>query len=306
VRRWARVSRGGPERPYWGTASERRPAPTSIAMSQNQQLGSGVYPGCRGAGRLAQSLGSAALVALLAACVTTPITGRRSLNFYAVEEEVPLGAEAYEQLLSEESLITSGPEFDMVQRISARLVEAAAPEDPGYAWETRLIRAPTTANAFCLPGGKMAVYSGLIPIAQNEAALAAVMGHEIGHALARHGTERLTQSQALGVVTEVVNTTVEGASDYTALGGALIEYGVFLPWGRRQELEADRLGLVLMARAGYDPREAVGLWERMSALSGGSNTPSWLSTHPSGEDRIAEIQALLPEVLPIYEASQGR
>lgn len=275
-------------------------------MNQDQQIVARVYLGPRRAQPLARAVGAAALAVFLAACATTPITGRRSLNFYAVEEEVPMGTEAYEQMLSEEPLMTSGPEFDMVQRITARLVEAAAPEDPGYAWETRLIRAPTNANAFCLPGGKMAVYSGLIPIAQNEAALAAVMGHEMGHALARHGTERLTQSQALGVVTEVVNTTVTGASDYTALGGALIEYGLFLPWGRRQELEADRLGLVLMARAGYDPREAVGLWERMSALSGGSSMPSWLSTHPSGDHRIAQIQSLLPEVMPLYEASQRR
>jgi len=256
----------------------------------------------RGATRFAPAL---ALAVLAAACVTTPITGRRALNFYAVEDEVPLGAEAYEQILGDEPLITSGPEYQMVQRIAERLAVAAEPEDPGYAWETRLIRAPQTANAFCLPGGKMAVYSGLIPVARTEAALAAVMGHEMGHALARHGTERLTHNQAIGVATSVAESTIEGAQDYTQLAGALIEFGVSLPWGRRQELEADRLGLVLMARAGYDPREAIGLWQRMTALSGGSSTPSWLSTHPSGDDRIQQIESLLGEVLPIYEAARA-
>ncbi len=253
--------------------------------------------------RFARFLPALALAALAVACVTTPITGRRAVNFYAVEDEMPLGAEAYEQILAGEPLVTSGPEYQMVQRIAERLEVAAAPEDPGYAWETRVIRAPQTANAFCLPGGKMAVYTGLIPVAQTEAALAAVMGHEMGHALARHGTERLTHNQAIGVATSVAESSIAGAQDYTELAGALIEFGVSLPWGRRQELEADRMGLVLMARAGYDPREAIGLWQRMSALSGGSSAPSWLSTHPSGEDRIAQIESLLGEVMPIYEAA---
>ncbi len=243
------------------------------------------------------------LLALLVACVTTPITGRRAFNAFSISEEVPLGAEAFEQILEGHTRVTSGPQYQMVQRVTERLVAAAAPEDPGFAWETVLIRDDATVNAFCLPGGKMAVFTGILPVTRDETGLAVVMGHEIAHALARHGTERVSQHMVIEGGLVLAGEASGRAAQYAPVAGALIDLAWHMPWGRRQELEADRIGLVLMARAGYDPREAVGFWERMAELGGGGG-PSWLSTHPSSQERIRQIQNLLPEVLPLYEAAR--
>jgi predicted Zn-dependent protease len=248
-------------------------------------------------------LGAALLVLLESGCSTVPITGRRSFNVIPDSQAEALGADAYRQVLSDSKLITSGPDYDRVVRVGRRV--AAVSDQPKLNWEFCLIDEPKTINAFCLPGGKVAVYSGILPVAQNEAGLAVVVAHEIAHAIARHGSERMTNELAL-TIGQVGLSEVLGRKDATtrqmvlAAFGAGATVGVMLPFGRSQESEADRIGLHYMARAGYDPHEAPRFWERMMAASGGSQPPTFLSTHPAHESRIRDLQALLPEVMPEY------
>ncbi|MEM7308817.1 MAG: M48 family metallopeptidase [Planctomycetota bacterium] len=238
------------------------------------------------------------LVLLVAGCTTTPVTGSRSFNLFSPAEDVQLGAEAYEQILAGERLVTSGPELQMVQRVMDRLVAVA--DDPGYEWEVRLIDNDQTVNAFALPGGKMAVYTGILPVCETEAGLAVVMGHEIGHVVAQHGTQRMSRSMGA----EAILTAIDLGDFQTLAEGA---YGLLLemPWGRGDESESDHIGLVYMARAGYDPSEATRFWSRMASLSGGGG-PEFLSTHPSHETRISDLEALMPEARKIYQAALAR
>jgi predicted Zn-dependent protease len=183
--------------------------------------------------------------------------------------------------------------------VVGRLVAVA--DDPGaFEWEAKLVKDDATANAWCLPGGKMAVYTGILPYTQDDTGLAVVMAHEIGHAVARHGAERMTHS--LGVESMLALAGGEGWSQYLGTAANLL---VFMPWGRKQELEADHIGLIYMARAGYDPREAELFWQRMSEGKGGG-PPEFLSTHPSDETRIKQIRDLLPEALEEYRAPGAR
>jgi len=241
------------------------------------------------------------VLAAVIACVSTPVTGRRALNLFSQQDDMQLGEEAYAEYTSGSPLVTSGAQYQMVKRVMDRIVAVA--DDPGYAWDVRLIDDPKMVNAFCLPGGKMAVYTGILPVTKTEAGLAAVMGHEIGHAVARHGTERMSNEMLTGTVIGVALQTA-GASEYQELALAGKELLISLPWGRKQELEADRIGLMYMARAGYDPREAIEFWKRMAALGGGGG-PEWMSTHPSDEVRVRELEALLPEALAAYQGTAG-
>jgi predicted Zn-dependent protease len=241
------------------------------------------------------------LAALVAACVTVPITGRQAFIPFTVEEDTPLGAEAYAEILSTEQEVTSGPQVKLVNDVMNRLVAASAEFDPGFEWQVKLLKADDVPNAFCLPGGKMAVYTGILPITQDEAGLAVVMGHEIGHALARHGAERMGQQLVQAGIVESVNLVRPDWGQYAEAGLLAADLLVTRPWGRDQELEADHIGLILMARAGYDPRNATSFWQRMSALGGG-DTPQWLSTHPSNATRIAQLDARMPEAMAIFEA----
>ncbi len=238
-----------------------------------------------------------ATAALAAACHTTPVTGRRSLNAFSTSQDIELGREAYQQVLNEAKLVKTGPKHDMVVRAMTRL--SAVSDDAGYEWQVSLIDDDAMVNAFALPGGKMAVYTGILPVAETETGLAVVMGHEIGHVVARHGTERMTSSLGLDAVLSFVNI-----GDYTSLAQQGLEYLVNRPFGRSQESEADAIGLVYMARAGYDPREAVAFWERMEKL-GGSSGPEFLSTHPSHETRVQRLKAKLPEAMEIWRAAGG-
>jgi predicted Zn-dependent protease len=254
-------------------------------------------------GAAAVLAGGALLSALLTACSTVPITGRRSLNVIPDSQAEALGADAYKQVLAEATLIRSGPDFDRVVRVGTRL--AAVSDQPGLAWEFSLIDDPKTVNAFCLPGGKVAVYTGLLPVAENDAGLAFVMGHEIAHAIARHGSERMSNQLALSVaqvgLTEILGRRDESTRELVlAAFGAGATVGVMLPFGRHQESEADLIGLHYMARAGYDPHEAPRFWERMSAMASGAQPPTFLSTHPSHETRIRDLEALIPEVMQEY------
>lgn len=239
--------------------------------------------------------GGAALALALAGCQTVPVTGRQQFNLIPPGQDPQLGAQAYAQMLEGARVRNSGPEYQMVTRVIERLV-AVAEAPPEYRWEVNLIDEPQTANAWALPGGKMAVYTGILPITRDETGLAVVMSHEIAHATARHGTERMTQQLGASLVLEYA------AGEHVALATQAANLLVFMPWGRRQELEADHIGLIYMARAGYDPREAVSFWKRM-AEAGGASPPEFLSTHPATETRIRAIERLLPEAMEIYRQS---
>lgn len=267
----------------------------SSASRSAARAGRGVYPS-RGP-LLAAAL---VLTAVLTACFTTPVTGRKSFNALPIEQDKTLGAQAYTDMLAGAPVADTHPQAAQVQEVVGRLVQVAkADVATEFDWEVHLIDDPQTVNAWCLPGGKMAVYTGILPVTQTPTGLAVVMGHEIGHAVARHGSERMTQQLGLEAV------LAYAAGDYAAIAGQVAGLAVILPWGRKQELEADEIGLVYMARAGYDPREAVEFWTRMQAL-GGQAPPEWLSTHPSHSRRIEELQSQMPRALQEYEASKGR
>ncbi len=234
---------------------------------------------------------------LCAGCLTTPVTGRRALNFFSPAQDVELGREAYGQILSQAQLVQSGPEKEMVERVMQRL--AAVSDDQGYEWHVELIRDDAVANAFALPGGKMAVYTGILPVCQSEAGLAVVMGHEIGHVVAQHGTQRMTQSMGVELAFALFN-----AGEYQQLARNLVGLTFELPYSRSFETEADHIGLIYMARAGYDPREAPVFWERMLANSGGG-PPEMLSTHPDPGKRAERLRELMPEALQLFQANNA-
>jgi predicted Zn-dependent protease len=249
---------------------------------------------------------ASALMGLSAGCATLS-----NFNLLSVEQDAELGQNAFTEVQETAVQITSGPEYEMVQRVTKRLVEAARHFQPKivgeFEWEAILIDDPKTVNAWCLPGGKMAVYTGILPVTETEAGLAVVMGHEISHATARHGTEALTRSQGLDFALAMIGETAAGTSlagneEILAVGTNLL---LQLPMGRGAELEADREGLKVMARAGYDPREAVDFWGRMSSL-GGKEPSEWLSTHPSHGSRIDQLEHMMPEASEIYYASLAR
>ena len=229
----------------------------------------------------------------LLGCRTTPVTGRRALNFFSPTDDVQLGTEAYEEITGSQKLIRSGAQYDMVVRAMNRL--AAVADDEGWQWEVRLIDDDSMVNAFALPGGKMAVYTGILPVCQDETGLAVVMGHEIGHVVARHGTERMSRSVPQQVLLQAIDL-----GEYGQLAGTFLDVAWGLPHGRSQESEADHIGLVYMARAGYDPRAAVAFWERMNSLSSGGGPPEFLSTHPSHETRVEQLEELMPAALAEY------
>jgi predicted Zn-dependent protease len=237
------------------------------------------------------------LLGLASACQTTPVTGRRSLNLFTPAEDVELGREAYAQVLAEGKVVQRGRDLDLVRRVMQRLSEVA--DDAGYEWEVNLLEADDTVNAFALPGGKMAVYTGILPVCGGENGLAVVMGHEIGHVVARHGTERMSGA---GLANLALSAMGSGESAQVAQLG--LQYLVLLPFGRAQESEADEIGLIYMARAGYDPREAVAFWQRMESVTG-SGPPEFLSTHPSHETRVERLEALLPRALAEWERSRA-
>ena len=231
--------------------------------------------------------------------MTTPVTGRSSFNLFSPQQDLELGREAFEQIKSESRLVRSGPQYDMVQRCMARLVAVA--DDEGWEWETIVIDEPNTVNAFALPGGKMAVYTGILNVAQSETGLAVVLGHEIGHVVARHGTERMSRSSFSHIGVELISSLL-GAGDYAGLFQAGAQVLLELPFSRSHESESDEIGLIYMAQAGYDPREAPRFWQRMESL-GGAGTPEFLSTHPSAETRQSRLNELLPRALQLYEGS---
>lgn len=241
------------------------------------------------------------LIVLTSACSTNPETGRSGLNLVPDSYMNSLGAQAYQEVLQAESTSTNPQMTAVVERVAARITAAASEQ---MDWEVTLVES-NQANAFVLPGGKIVVYTGILPICETEAGLAFVMGHEVGHALARHGSERATQQMGLQGVMAIASTTLGQSPNHDLFMGAIgagAQYGVLLPFSRSHESDADHTGIRLMARAGYDPREAPGLWRRMGAQ--GQEPPEFTSTHPASERRASDLEDLMPEALEIYEAAK--
>ena len=255
------------------------------------------------------SLFRAALAALfsglvLTGCVTNPETGKSSFIITSEAEENQLGRQAYGEILQKERVSQNAQLTAMIQRVGQRISTVA--NKPGFQWEFRLIESPQK-NAFCLPGGKVAFYTGILPIAANEAGVAAIMGHEVAHATARHGGQRMsvalgTQLGLSGLSAIIGGKDSQSKNLLMAALGLGSQVGVALPFSRGNESEADEIGLTYMAKAGYDPREAPKIWERMARGEGGG-PPQFLSTHPSSSGRQAALSAQLPRVLPFYERS---
>jgi metalloendopeptidase OMA1, mitochondrial len=249
-------------------------------------------------------VGALLAAGMLNACETVPYTGRSQLQFISPEQESQLGAQAYQQTLAKTKLSSDAAASEMVTRVGSRI--AAVTGHPEYKWEYRLIQDDKQVNAFALPGGKVAVYTGILPITRDESGLAAVLGHEIGHVIARHGGERVSQQMLVNVGLESTMAALSRGNPATvqavaSLLGAGATVGLLLPWGRAQESEADHLGLILMAKAGYDPHAARDLWVRMAAASKGSGKPpEFLSTHPSEPTRIQQIETWMPEAMQHY------
>jgi predicted Zn-dependent protease len=254
------------------------------------------------------------LSCLLGACESAPVTGRSQMMLVSESEERQMGLQAYREVLSKEPLSYDVNTNALVEKVGRRIAEAAErpPNElwhaPHFRWEFKTVN-KNEPNAFCLPGGKVVVYNGILPITRTEAGLAVVIGHEVAHALARHGAERMSDQMVASVgaaaASVALAATVGGRSRtyvpaMMAALGAGATVGFILPMSRAQESEADRIGLILMALAGYDPREAVTVWERMHAASTGGHQPEWLSTHPADTTRLADIRRWLPEALQYY------
>ena len=255
-------------------------------------------------GPRARSVLAVLLVGVVVACETVPYTGRTQIMLLPETAEWQMGLDSYQQILQKARLSRDPAQTEQVRRVGLRIAQATGRSD--YRWEFNVID-DKQANAFCLPGGKVAVYTGILPITRDDAGLAAVLGHEAAHAIARHGGERV--SQTLLVQTGLVATQAALArrdprtvQTVTALLGAGVTVGLLLPWSRGQESEADRLGLIYMARAGYHPSAARDLWVRMAgAARGRARPPEFLSTHPAEATRIRQIEAWMPEALRYYQ-----
>lgn len=255
------------------------------------------------------------LVATIIACSTNPVTGRRQFKLVSEQELQAMATQEYRQFLSSNRVVSPSADRDaeMVRRVGQRLATAVSQYYKqqnlgeileGYNWEFNLVNDPA-ANAWAMPGGKVVVYTGLLKITQNEAALANVLGHEISHAIFQHGNERMSQglAQQLGGAALSVALSNQPAATqnlFMQAYGIGSQVGVLLPFSRKHELEADRYGMIWSAMAGYNPREAINLWKRMQQNSNGAAPPEFLSTHPSEANRIQQLEKFLPDALKYY------
>lgn len=243
---------------------------------------------------------TATLVAI--GCQSAPMTERKQLLVVSAEKENAMGLTAYQDVLKSEPVTKNASAAELVKRVGDRI--AAVANRPDFDWEFNVIESQTQ-NAFCLPGGKVAVYTGILPVCQTEAGLAVVMSHEIGHAIARHGGERMShqmvQNTAKNAVAHLLQNRDESTQKIVMTAyGAGAQYGAILPYSRKHELEADHIGVLLMAKAGYDPSEAPKFWERFSGAKEGAAPMEFLSTHPSDARRASALRELLPEAMDLY------
>src|SRR5687767_12430215 len=250
------------------------------------------------------------------ACSTNPLSKKSQLTLLPESELQAMGTQQYQQFLATSRVVSASNNRDaeMVRRVGQRITRAVqeyyaqngiSEKLNGFNWEYNLVD-DKAANAWCMPGGKIVVYTGLLPITQNEAALAAVMGHEVTHAIFNHGNERMSQGliQQLGGVAlsvAVANQPAATQNLFMTAYGVTSAVGVILPFSRKHELEADRFGLRWTAMAGYNPQEAIGLWERMERASNGAKPPEFLSTHPAEGTRIEQLKKYMPEALSYYK-----
>jgi predicted Zn-dependent protease len=221
----------------------------------------------------------------------------------SMEQEAALGLQSYQQVLAQAERVGAGPELELVKRVATRLANATGNAGADFQWQVSLIR-DEKANAFCLPAGKIVVYTGIIPVAQNEPALATVLGHEMAHATSRHGSQRvlqqnLAQTALTGVAISLSDMDYDRQRAIMGALGAGAQFGVLMPFSRKHESEADQIGLTYMARAGYDPRESIRFWERMER-AGGAHPPEFLSTHPSHGTRIQQLETWMPRAMEEY------
>ena len=246
--------------------------------------------------------------ALFVGCATNPVIGKKNLNFVSNSELFPSSFQQYSQFISENKVITGTADAKLVEKVGIKIKAAAekyltylgqSQYLKDYRWEYKLVD-NKEVNAWCMPGGKIVVYSGILPVTQNESGLATVMGHEVSHALANHGAQRMSAAQLQQIGGAALDAATSGKSQSTRdifaqAYGVGSQVGVMLPFSRSNESEADKIGLTLMAIAGYNPDDAIAFWSRMSAKSGASGTPEFMSTHPSDATRIANLKALIPE-----------
>ena len=262
--------------------------------------------------------GFAALMLFLSSCGNSvPLTGRKQMLLVSDSEVLTLSLQQYDDFMKTAPKSTDKADAAMVKKVGQNIANAVdsylranglQSMADSFSWEFNLVNS-SEVNAFCMPGGKIVVYEGILPITQNETGLAVVLGHEVAHAVARHANERMSQQlmsqyggQALGIALSGSSSAVQTvASSVYGLGS---QYGVMLPYSRKQELEADQLGLIFMAMAGYDPSQAEAFWIRMSQNSGGGSSQEFTSTHPSDETRIKKIREDLPEALKYYKGNK--
>lgn len=240
------------------------------------------------------------------ACKTNPFTGQRTLNFYPNSQVFPTAFAQYDAFLEEHKVVTGTPEAQMIDRVGKRIAAASerwltangyAGYLKDYKWEYNLVK-DETVNAWCMPGGKIVFYTGILPICKGETGVAVVMGHEVAHALADHGAQRMSAGtlQQLGAVAgNVIIQDQSTLNIFNQAYGVGTQYGAMLPFSRSHETEADKIGLQIMAIAGYNPYEAAELWKRMKANSGGQSPPEFMSTHPSNDTRINNLTVWAPE-----------
>ncbi len=240
-------------------------------------------------------------------CTSNPYTNRSQFVLIPESQEIHMGNQAYAELLKDPKVVISKnpAEVDPVNRVVERIIHAAkkskyAKRATSFQWEVKVIKEDDTKNAWALPGGKIAVYTGIFPEAKNENGLAAILGHEVVHALARHGSERASQHATANLSMQLTSMALSMGPISQSLATQALGIGVLLPFSRGHESEADYIGLLLAAEAGYDPREAIGLWERMAKSSKGS-PPEFLSTHPSHDTRIQDLRKWMPEAVARYK-----
>lgn len=255
-----------------------------------------------------------AAAVFVASCGTVPVTGRSQLSLIPASTMMSMSYQQYGDFIKSNRLSSDQNKVMMVRSVGNKIKGAVeryfaqkgiSDELRGYKWEFNLVESKDV-NAWCMPGGKVVIYTGILPITRDETGLAVVMGHEIAHAIAEHGNERmsqglLTQLGGIALSEAVKEKPAETQQLWMTAFGVGAQVGVLLPFSRLHESEADHLGLIFMAMAGYNPNEAVGFWQRMAALKGGQAPPEFLSTHPSDETRIADIRKLLPEAMKYYK-----
>jgi len=260
-------------------------------------------------------LGASTILCMLAAvaCSTVPITGRKQVNLISDNEMMTMSFSNYDQFLSEAKLSSNKQQTEMVKRCGDKIAKAVetfmadkgwSDQINGFEWEFNLVD-DDTPNAWCMPGGKVVFYSGILPMTQDEEGLAVVMGHEIAHAIAKHGNERMSQQMAVQMGGTALAAAIDQKPEqtkaiYMSAFGLGAQVGVMLPYSRLHETEADKMGLIFMALAGYNPEASIPFWTRMSQM-GGKKPPEFMSTHPADDTRINDLKAYMPEALKYYK-----